>query len=145
MTGRASRCRRILFPQKQVSDETMKNHHYLSIGWSSAFLLLGSTIFFEALHAPTIDDSVIPNLDKIVHALVFGLLAFLLLRSLRAFDFARDWRVLLGVGLIVTIIGVLDEWMQSMVPGRTASLMDVLADGLGVASVLLTVAMLKKC
>ncbi len=102
-----------------------------------AFILLVSAIFIEALHAPTIDDSVIPNLDKIVHALVFGLLAFLLLKSLHKFSFANGRIILFGVGLVVILLGVMDEWVQSFVPGRTASLMDVLADGVGVALVLM--------
>jgi len=113
------------------------SHGRGSFGWLLAFILLVGAIFVEALHAPTIDDSVVPNLDKIVHAIVFGLLAFLLLRSLRAFGVASSWRRLLGVGLIVIALGVLDEWLQSSVPGRTASIMDLLADGVGVAFMLL--------
>jgi len=66
-----------------------------------------------------------------VHAAAFGLLALLLLRYLRPIGFANGWRVLLGVGLIIIVMGVLDEWVQSMVPGRTASPMDVLADVAG--------------
>jgi len=58
-------------------------------------------------------------------------LSDLLLRYLRSIGFANGWRVLLGVGLTITVMGVLDEWLQSMVPGRTASPMDVLADVAG--------------
>jgi len=109
-----------------------------------AFLLLAGAIFVEALHAPTIDDSVIPNLDKIAHAAAFGLMAFLLLRSLLAFGCSSSWRLLLGVGLGIAALGVLDEWVQSMVPGRTASIADWLADGVGVATILLAVSMVRK-
>jgi len=100
-------------------------------GWLLAFVLLAGAIFFEALHGPTIDNRIIPNLDKMVHVTTFGLLAFLLLRYLRSIGFANGWRILLGVGLTITVMGVLDEWVQSMVPGRTASPMDVLADVAG--------------
>jgi len=68
-----------------------------------------SAIFIEALYGPTIDNSIIPNLDKMVHVLVFGLLAFLLLRYLRSIGFANGWRILLGVGLIITVMGVLAD------------------------------------
>jgi len=108
-----------------------------SMGWFLAFVLLAGAIFIEAVYGPTIDNRIIPNLDKMVHAAAFGLLAFLLLRSLRAFGVAGGWRRLLGVGLIVIALGVLDEWLQSTVPGRTASLMDLLADVAGVAFMLL--------
>jgi len=101
------------------------------LGWLLGFVLLAGAIFIEALHGPTIDNRIIPNLDKIVHVLVFGLLAFLLLRYLRSIGLSNNWRILLGVGLTITVMGVLDEWLQSSVPGRTASPMDVLADVAG--------------
>jgi len=100
-------------------------------GWFLGFVLLAGAIFIEALYGPTIDNSIIPNLDKMAHVAVFGLLAFLLLRYLRSIGLSNNWRILLGVGLTITVMGVLDEWLQSMVPGRTASLMDVLADVAG--------------
>jgi len=109
----------------------MLRHHMGPLGWLLAFVLLAGAIFIEALYGPTIDNRIIPNLDKIVHVLVFGLLAFLLLRYLRSIGLSNNWRILLGVGLTITVMGVLDEWLQSMVPGRTASPMDVLADVAG--------------
>ncbi|MDQ6950391.1 MAG: hypothetical protein Q9M26_01845 [Mariprofundales bacterium] len=54
-------------------------------------MLLFGAIFFEALHAPTIDDHIIPNLDKMAHAAAFGLLAFLLFQSIRSARFAIRW------------------------------------------------------
>jgi len=110
----------------------MPEHHMGQIGWLLAFVLLVGVIFIEALHAPSIDDSVIPNLDKIAHAAAFGLMAFLLFRYLRSIGFANGWRILIGVGLSIVMLGVLDEWVKSTVPGRTASPMDVLADVAGV-------------
>jgi len=102
-----------------------------SLGWFLAFFLLAGAIFVEALHGPTIDNRIIPNLDKMAHVAAFGLLTLLLLRYLRSIGFANGWRILLGVGLTITVMGVLDEWVQSFVPGRTASPMDVLADVAG--------------
>lgn len=116
----------------------MLRHHMGPIGWLLAFVLLAGGIFIEALHGPTIDNRIIPNLDKMAHVAAFGLLAFLLLRSMHTFGFSNGWRILLAVGLIITVMGVLDEWLQSMVPGRTASLGDGLSDiaGAGIAVML---------
>jgi len=44
-----------------------------------------------------------------VHIAVFGLLAFLLLRYLRSIGLSNNWRVLLGVGLTITAMGVLAD------------------------------------
>jgi len=44
-------------------------------GWLLAFVLLASVIFFEALHGPTIDNRIIPNLDKMAHVAAFGFVA----------------------------------------------------------------------
>jgi len=54
-----------------------------------AFVLLAGAIFIEALHGPTIDNSIIPNLDKMAHVAAFGFLTFLLLRYLRSIGFAN--------------------------------------------------------
>jgi len=113
------------------------------LGWFLGFVLLAGAIFIEALYGPTIDNRIIPNMDKMAHVAAFGFLTFLLLRYLRSIGFANGWRVLLGVGLIIIVMGVLDEWVQSMVPGRTASPMDVLADGVGAVFILLTAFMLR--
>jgi VanZ family protein len=69
--------------------------------------------------------SLTPPLDKLLHASVYGLMAGLLRFS-----------GLLKHGLLVFIvmlgIGALDEWHQIAIPGRQASLYDLLADALGV-------------
>jgi len=114
-----------------LSNDAIPVHRIRQLGWFLGFLLLVGAVFIESLFAPTIDNSLIPNLDKMVHFAVFGLLAFLLLRSLRAFGFTGNWRIFLGVILTITLLGVLDEWVQSGTPGRTASTMDVLADVTG--------------
>jgi len=79
------------------------------LGWLLGFVLLTAAIFVEALHGPTIDNSIIPNLDKMAHVAAFGLLAFLLLRYLRSIGLANGWRILLGVGLTITAMGVLAD------------------------------------
>ncbi|MCO4761152.1 MAG: VanZ family protein [Myxococcales bacterium] len=67
--------------------------------------------------------------DKIVHALIFGLLAVLITRPslLRP---RRAW--LTAVGLCA-LWGGIDEWHQSWIPGRDSDGMDVAADVTGAA------------
>ncbi len=65
-----------------------------------------------------------PGVDKLAHAAVFGVFAFLLLYADR---FPRGWRGLFWVG-IAFLYGVSDEIHQSFVPGRTVDIYDGLAD-----------------
>lgn len=41
------------------------------------------------------------------------------------------WRRILFAWILLTLVGVSDEWHQSTVPGRDATLSDLLADSLG--------------
>ncbi len=74
--------------------------------------------------------------DKFLHALAFGVLAVLWARAL---GFER--RALLLAFLFSVLWGILDEFHQSFVPGRFASIGDAAADAVGalVAVVLLGV------
>ena len=65
-----------------------------------------------------------PPLDKVAHALSFGILALLF--------YLATGRALLSV-LLASLYGVTDEFHQSLVPGRDADLFDWLADTLGAA------------
>ncbi|MCX7886080.1 MAG: VanZ family protein [Verrucomicrobiae bacterium] len=75
---------------------------------------------------------VVPT-DALAHAIAYCLLAALVLFALR-----RGHRMPLPVAVIVAIVmasayGVTDEWHQSFVPGRTASVADWIADAVGAA------------
>ncbi len=69
--------------------------------------------------------------DKLLHAAVFGLLAVLWYWARRDSDGAGR-AAATAVGLAV-FWGALDEAHQSFVPGRTADLLDLLADAAGSA------------
>lgn len=72
--------------------------------------------------------------DKLVHAVLFAVLAFLVLRSLRAAGpIPRVWRV--AVVVVVALYGGLTEWVQASLPARTASWGDFVADLAGAAVV----------
>ena len=63
---------------------------------------------------------------KATHITAFGLLSIFILKSLEPKRFAY-----LTSGLLTIIYSLSDEWHQSFMPGRTASLDDVLIDALG--------------
>ena len=73
-----------------------------------------------------------PHFDKLVHAFLYGLEAFLLYRAVRWPGKARGaiLRVLAIVG-VMTVWGVLDEVHQYWIPGRLMEGSDVAADVTG--------------
>ncbi len=74
--------------------------------------------------------------DKIVHFLVFGLLATSFFRI--PYFLRKGWKGLLMTVLIVAFYGILDEFHQMFTKGRSVEFNDWLADTLGalLASVL---------
>ena len=91
--------------------------------WS---LLLAGTIVYES-SCSQVAGPEIAGIDKVEHALVFGLLATLLVRN--GFFFRRVWLAV----LLVSLFGVSDEWHQSFTPGRSVEFGDWLADTTGAA------------
>ena len=68
--------------------------------------------------------------DKLVHFVVFGAIAFFIWVAT-----AARWPLLIWV--VVVLVGAIDESHQLDVPGRTASIADLAADGAGAAASLL--------
>ena len=108
-----------------------------TIGWLGPVLLC-STI--TAVSGQSVDvEEVVPNQDKLIHILVFGLIATAWLRWLLLFKSeisAAMWAIVL-----TGIFGAFDEFRQSFVPGRFAGIDDWLADIFG--AVLATLCYLK--
>ncbi len=72
--------------------------------------------------------------DKQAHALVYGILATLVLMAMTRWR----WRAIGGAGvlaafLMATAYGVSDEFHQMFVPGRSPEVADVVADAAGAA------------
>lgn len=67
-------------------------------------------------------------LDKIAHFSAYAVLAAL---SLRATLSPRRFATAASVVLGVSLLGAVDEWHQSFIPGRSMSLADWLADTAG--------------
>jgi VanZ family protein len=73
-----------------------------------------------------------PALDKIAHLIEFSLLGFLLsLGYFKTFSFPPAIKSVL-VFLTGLPLGILDEWHQLFVPGRTSAKADVIADAAGI-------------
>ena len=69
----------------------------------------------------------IPNFDKVAHFSIYGLLATLTVRAGRG-----RWAPWVALAA-VSLFGVIDEWHQSFVPGRSCDAADWVADTLGAA------------
>ncbi|MEH7492708.1 VanZ family protein [Neobacillus niacini] len=69
---------------------------------------------------------------KTTHVIVFGILAFLLFKSLEAsrVSYVLAW-------CLTVIYAITDEWHQSFMPGRVSAYQDVLYDSFGAFLVLL--------
>jgi len=104
---------------------TLRNLFLLcALGWAG--------VIFYLSHLPGAD---IPPMfygeDKLIHAFVFGILGFFTLGAMKTrADGYRAVQPWLAVTL-VTVYGVLDEFHQHFVPGRTSDIHDVMADAVG--------------
>ncbi len=69
------------------------------------------------------------GLDKLIHCVEYGILTWLVLRSLSAIQSGLDrTRILLIALILVAAYAGLDEFLQSFVPGRDSTVADVAAD-----------------
>jgi VanZ family protein len=68
--------------------------------------------------------------DKLLHAMTYTVLGFLMARSL-FLDRIMTWKRALLLAALVAAYGFTDEFHQSFVPGREPSGWDLLADGFG--------------
>ena len=73
-------------------------------------------------------------LAVLAHLFLFGTLAILMLIAVSRMG-PVTWRTATGVVVAVMIYGVSDEVHQSFVPGRTASVFDVVVDTIGASVV----------
>jgi len=95
--------------------------------WAALLLFLG-TRPGDAL--PAKDLLELPGADKLAHALAYGVLGALLAGA--AGPRTALAAVILGA-LAGLCWGMLDEWVQGHVPGRTRAMADLLADTAGAA------------
>lgn len=72
------------------------------------------------------------GLDKLIHCVEYGILTWLLLRSISAIESGLSRTRIVAVALLlVAVYAGLDEYLQSFVPGRDATPADFAADLVG--------------
>lgn len=105
----------------------MNSRLYLFRALTVAWMAL---IFFLSSRSDVPAPDLLWQQDKVFHLFLFGVLGLLL-----AFSFTppavATWRRVLLVTALVTAYGIMDEMHQFFVPGRDASIWDVLADVFG--------------
>jgi VanZ family protein len=84
-----------------------------------ALLILGAS----SISGESLPSSFIPHLDKVVHLGVYGVLGFLLARTPLSF---------FSIIILAAFFGMLDEFYQSLTPGRIPDFMDWVADLVGI-------------
>ena len=72
-----------------------------------------------------------PHADKLVHATIYALLAVTALAAVTAWQIPWSLKLGLAVGGTLTALGILDETTQLLVRGRSADVMDWVADSVG--------------
>jgi VanZ family protein len=85
-------------------------------------------IFYLSSRSDLPAPSLFMGLDKLAHALVFGILGFLFGRSFKLRKGDAPFSRVLLITLMVAVFGGLDEAHQLFVPGRMASIGDIAAD-----------------
>jgi VanZ family protein len=74
----------------------------------------------------------IPNFDKLVHGLLYGVEGFLLYFAVAwPPRFRVKWRRVLVIAGALALFGTLDELHQLWIPGRSAEVRDAVMDTLG--------------
>lgn len=100
----------------------------LVVGWAAAIFLMSSQ---PATEEPGFWMP--PHADKVVHAVIFGILSCLLFTALYKSGASAGAALILAI-VLTSLYGVTDEWHQSMVAGRTTDIYDWVADTIGAMS-----------
>jgi VanZ family protein len=99
-------------------------YRLLSIGW----MVL---IFWFSSRSKIDIPSLFCGQDKLGHFLVFGILAFFYASSFRQQEENSSFTRVLLITVMVAVYGLFDEAHQLFVPGRDASIADLVADTAG--------------
>ncbi len=99
------------------------------VRWALPLGLATSITLLSGRGVPAVGPPEIPHLDKLIHLLVFGLLATAIYRAFPG-GMRDAYRLLWTIGLTVAF-GASDELHQGMTPYRTMDGWDLLADAVG--------------
>lgn len=102
------------------------------LAWAPAAAYMALIWAISSMSAPSFPIELFPLRDKGVHATEYGVLAFFLAHACRRTWLAHSWRRVGLAAVYLTILwGFLDEVHQAFVPGRSADVLDLLADSVG--------------
>ena len=94
-------------------------------------VVFAATIFTtSALPGPGLDRAIRLS-DKLLHMTLYGGMALIIAIALQRPGRAITWRRALLAALLSTLYGILEEYHQSIVPGRVAAPDDILANAAG--------------
>lgn len=110
----------------------MKRPGRILVYWLPPVAWAGAIFVVSSLSLPP-QPPVYPFEDKVYHALVFGVLALLLLRAFFEGQQISLARAALLAFILASLYGVVDEVHQYFVPLRTMDVRDWLADTAGAA------------
>ena len=102
------------------------------IGWSSATICWMCLIFYlSSLSGYEVSQPFpLKPIPLIGHIVLFSGLAALLLLAIRGWKFEINLRWVITVAVFSSLFGISDEYHQSFVTGRHASIVDVLIDSI---------------
>jgi VanZ family protein len=109
----------------------MISNNHKKIGTSLLLVLLIASVLIESTLPSTINNDTINHLDKLVHFLVYGVIAYLTAIVFMIYGIKLTAYKLIGIALFASILGIIAETIQSHTPGRDATIYDVYADLLG--------------
>jgi len=105
--------------------------HLARIIWSASLLLIFVAAVLIDATSPSQVEMIFSGMDKIVHFLVFGFIAYFCINLLHETGLVDALFLPLHSFVFVANIGVLSEVIQSYTPSRTAEVQDVMADLVG--------------
>ena len=110
-----------------------------SMGWISLVIIYTvMTFLLSSIRTPSLYGPFqVYRIDLLLHAMEYGILAWLMLRAVQSTETVRNWwKWFTIITIYCGAIGGLNELWQSRVPGRFPSLSDMLANIVGTVIVL---------
>lgn len=101
-----------------------------ALRWYGPAVLISAAIFYLS-HQPVLPAP--PGNDKVAHVIAYTVLGGTYLRALWGATRLPTYGMLGLSFVLASLYGVSDEFHQTFVPGRTASLGDIVADVVGAA------------
>jgi VanZ family protein len=99
--------------------------------WRWALAWMALIFVLSSVPGSAIPEVPVPQTDKLVHAVLYGVLGFLCARALAATTAIRGRRLVLFAALLATLYGVTDELHQLLTPRRSCDARDAAADAVG--------------